>query len=228
MPDIILFNKPFQVLSQFTDDRSDTDLPPRNTLAHYIHDKGYYPAGRLDYDSEGLLILTNDGKMQALISSPKFKQPKCYWAQVEGIPDETALRQLRTGVQLKDGLTLPALVEKIDEPSVWPRNPPIRYRADIPTQWIKLTIREGKNRQVRRMTAAIGHPTLRLIRCAIGHWTLDTLQPGETKKIALSKEECAKLFPPSSLATRDRNNRPSQKRPANTRRNSNNKGTSFK
>ena len=179
---IILFNKPFNVLSQFTDQR--TENSSRKTLADYIDTPKVYPAGRLDRDSEGLLILTDDGKLQAEISSPKFKTEKTYWAQVDNIPNEQALDQLRKGIQLKDGMTRPAKIKLINEPkNLWPRDPPIRFRKEIPTQWIELRISEGKNRQVRRMTAAIGFPTLRLIRARIGEWDLSGLQPGEHKII---------------------------------------------
>ena len=172
MSQLILFNKPFNVLTQFTDSAG------RQTLKDFINVRDVYPAGRLDRDSEGLLLLTDDGQMQQLIANPRYKLPKTYWVQVEHIPDDNALQQLRQGVNLKDGLTLPAEAELIPPPSIWPRHPPIRERQSIPTQWLKLTISEGRNRQVRRMTAAVGHPTLRLIRARIGHWTLDGLQPG--------------------------------------------------
>lgn len=170
---IVLFNKPFNVLTQFTDDDN------RATLADYIDIKNVYAAGRLDKDSEGLLVLTNDGKLQQKITSPKFKKPKTYWVQVEGIPSSDSMQALRKGVALKDGLTLPADISIMDEPDVWQRIPPIRERANIPTTWLRITIKEGRNRQVRRMTAHIGHPTLRLIRAAIGDWSLDALKPGE-------------------------------------------------
>lgn len=176
MARLILFNKPFDVLSQFTDSKE------RSTLATFLHQsecRGFYPAGRLDRDSEGLLILTNDGLLQNRIADPAHKLPKTYWAQVEGSVDDTALRQLRLGVDLKDGTTRPAKVETIEEPIIWPRTPPIRARQNIPTQWIELTISEGKNRQVRRMTAAVGLPTLRLVRASIGPWRLHPLAPGE-------------------------------------------------
>lgn len=174
MSRIILLNKPFQVLSQFRD--SDG----RATLKQYLPDHtGFYPAGRLDYDSEGLLLLTDDGQLQHRISDPKHKQPKTYWVQVEGIPTEEALNCFRQGLELKDGLTRPAKIRPIAPPaSLWERVPPIRERQSIPTQWLEVIISEGRNRQVRRMTAAIGFPTLRLIRAAIGDWHLGDLQPG--------------------------------------------------
>jgi 23S rRNA pseudouridine2457 synthase len=174
MKNLILFNKPFNVLSQFT------DKDGRNTLANYILDKNFYVAGRLDYDSEGLLLLTNNGQLQNQIAHPKHKMPKTYWAQVEGEITTEALAQLTKGVELKDGLTKPAKAKRMDEPKIlWDRNPPIRERANIPTSWVELTISEGKNRQVRRMTAAVGFPTLRLIRYSIGPWNLDSLANGE-------------------------------------------------
>ncbi len=174
---IILFNKPFNVLTQF---RGHDGRP---TLADYIPISKVYPAGRLDRDSEGLLILTDDGTLQARISHPRHKMEKKYWVQVDGMPDEEALQQLREGVEIKGGKTAPAYAEHIAPPPVWPRTPPIRVRKNIPDSWIELRIREGKNRQVRRMTAAVGHPTLRLIRAAIGPWSLDGLEPGEWRKI---------------------------------------------
>lgn len=172
---IILLNKPFQVLCQFSPHEGKT------TLAEYIQQPSIYPAGRLDYDSEGLLLLTGDGQLQHRLTDPKHKLPKTYWAQVEGEVSEQALAQLRHGVMLKDGKTRAALAERISEPSVlWQRNPPIRSRVNIPTSWIQLTISEGRNRQVRRMTAAVGYPTLRLVRAAIGPWSIGSLQPGES------------------------------------------------
>lgn len=173
---LIRFNKPFKVLSQFTDSRQ------RNTLANYISVPEVRPAGRLDYDSEGLLLLTDDGILQARIADPKYKLPKTYWAQVEGLPDATALGQLRRGVQLNDGRTRPAEVRVIAEPALWPRDPPIRVRKNIPTAWIEVRISEGRNRQVRRMTAAVGYPTLRLVRVAIGPYGLDDLLPGDWRE----------------------------------------------
>lgn len=177
---LVRLNKPFNVLSQFTDRGTPT---ARATLSDLIDMPGVYPAGRLDRDSEGLLLLTDDGRLQARIADPKFKLPKTYLVQVEGEPDEQALHQLRTGVVLNDGPTLPALAERIEAPALWPRDPPIRYRASIPDCWVKLTIREGRNRQVRRMTAAVGHPTLRLVRWSIGDWSLDGLPSGEWRVI---------------------------------------------
>ncbi len=176
---LIRFNKPYGVLCQFTDEGSG-----RPTLAQYIDMPGVYPAGRLDLDSEGLMLLTDDGKLQARISDPKFKMPKTYLVQVEGVADDPALAQLRRGVRLKDGMTLPAEVEAIDPPDLWPRDPPIRVRKAIPDCWIRLTIREGRNRQVRRMTAAVGLPTLRLVRWGIGEWTVDGVPVGEWRGVA--------------------------------------------
>ncbi|AXU20437.1 pseudouridine synthase [Novosphingobium sp. THN1] len=157
--------------------------PPRPTLADFIDFPGVYPAGRLDHDSEGLLLLTDDGPLQSRIADPRHKLPKTYLVQVEGEPDEAALQALRKGVTLKDGPTLPARVERIDDPALWPRDPPIRVRKSIPDSWLRLTIREGRNRQVRRMTAAVGHPTLRLVRWQIGDWTLDGIAPGEWRAL---------------------------------------------
>ena len=176
MSRLILFNKPYGVLCQFTDERT---AAPRPTLADYIDVPHVYPAGRLDFDSEGLLLLTDDGRLQARIADPKFKLPKTYLVQVEGDVGEDALETLRHGVGLKDGPTLPADVERITDPQLWPRTPPIRVRQSIPDCWLKLTIREGRNRQVRRMTAAVGHPTLRLVRWRIGDWTVEGLGSGE-------------------------------------------------
>ena len=174
----ILFNKPFNVLSQFTDKGNEGS--DRQTLSDYIDVPGVYAAGRLDRDSEGLLVLTDDGKLQAKLANPKHKLAKTYWVQVEGSPDETALQALREGVDLKDGRTRPAKVRQIDEPAgLWQRNPPIRVRKSIPDCWIELKITEGKNRQVRRMTAAVGHPTLRLIRYGVGAYTLDSIGHGK-------------------------------------------------
>lgn len=173
---LIAFNKPFGVLCQFS------GAGP--TLADYIDLPGVYPAGRLDKDSEGLLLLTDDGALQARISSPRFKLPKTYWVLVEREPDEAALEQLRQGVELNDGMTRPAAVRPIDEPAgLWPRQPPVRYRKNVRDVWLELTISEGRNRQVRRMTAAVGHPTLRLIRCRIGQWSVNDLPPGSYRHL---------------------------------------------
>lgn len=173
---LILFNKPFGVLSQFTD--KGTAGSPRPTLSNYVDVPGVYPAGRLDQDSEGLLLLTDDGRLQARIADPKFKLPKTYLVQVEGEVSDDALAQLRRGVTLKDGLTRPAEAEAIAAPDLWERDPPVRYRKTVPDSWIKLTISEGRNRQVRRMTAAVGFPTLRLVRWRVGDWTVDGLDLG--------------------------------------------------
>lgn len=173
---IILLNKPYDVLCQFTDNEN------RPTLANYIQTKNVYAAGRLDKDSEGLVVLTDDGRLQHTITDPKYKMKKTYWVQVEGDISNEAIEQLQKGVALKDGLTLPATVKRIPEPeNLWDRVPPIRERKQIPTSWIELTIREGKNRQVKRMTAAVNYPTLRLIRYQVGEWTIDNLFCGESR-----------------------------------------------
>ena len=174
---VVLFNKPFNVLTQFTDQQG------RQTLKDFISIPEIYAAGRLDKDSEGLLVLTNDGKLQNKLASPKHKTSKTYWVQVEGVPQVQDIEKLRKGVELKDGLTKPALVELIEQPDLWPRNPPVRFRQNKPTSWLSITITEGKNRQVRRMTAAVGLPTLRLVRHRIGEWTLGNLQPGEQQTL---------------------------------------------
>ncbi|WP_061927924.1 pseudouridine synthase [Altererythrobacter epoxidivorans] len=182
MARLLLFNKPYGVLSQFTDRGSPTARP---TLSDFVPVKGVYPAGRLDRDSEGLLLLCDDGRLQARISDPRFKMPKTYLVQVEGDPGEENLEPLRKGVRLKDGMTLPAEATRIEDPGLWLRDPPIRERKSIPDNWLKITIREGRNRQVRRMTAAIGFPTLRLVRWSIGDWTVAGIAPGEFKEISV-------------------------------------------
>ncbi len=181
---VILFNKPYGVLSQFTD--KGTQGSPRPTLSAYIDEKGFYPAGRLDRDSEGLMVLTDHGPLQARISNPKYKLEKTYLVQVEGTPDAAALDALRGGVALSDGLTKPARAEQIDAPDLWPRDPPVRFRKTVPDSWLKLTITEGRNRQVRRMTAHVGLPTLRLIRVQVGEWELNQLAPGAWRFAAAS------------------------------------------
>lgn len=199
MSRVLLFNKPFGVLCQF----SDKDGRP--VLADYIDRPGVYPAGRLDHDSEGLLLLTGDGALQARIADPRFKLPKTYWVQVDGAISDAAIARLAAGVELNDGPTLPAQCRRLDPPpALWERVPPVRYRAAIPTSWIELVIREGRNRQVRRMTAAVGFPTLRLVRRAIGPWSLEGLEPGEWREIEVNDGD----LPPLPRA------RPTGKRPA--------------
>ncbi len=183
MARLILFNKPYGMLSQFTDRGTEA---ARQTLSDFIDVPTVYPAGRLDRDSEGLLLLCDDGKLQARIADPRFKMPKTYWVQIEGVLEETSLDQLRNGVRLKDGVTRPALAERMSAPDLWPRDPPIRVRKSVPDTWLQLTIREGKNRQVRRMTAAVGHPTLRLVRWSIGDWTIQDLPSGTWTEISLT------------------------------------------
>ena len=180
MARLIAFNKPWGVLSQFTDRGSPT---MRATLSDFIAVPGVYPAGRLDMDSEGLLLLTDDGALQARIADPQFKLAKIYLVQVEGVPDEASLALLRGGVRLNDGLTRPAEVARIDPPALWPRDPPIRVRQAIPDSWLAITLREGRNRQVRRMTAAAGFPTLRLVRWSVGEWTLADIAPGTWREV---------------------------------------------
>ncbi|GKY88563.1 pseudouridine synthase [Sinisalibacter aestuarii] len=179
MTRLILFNKPYGVLTQFTDEKSPT---PRATLSDFIDVPGVYPAGRLDRDSEGLVLLTDDGKLQAKIANPKHKMEKTYLVQVEGAPGEDDLEPLRRGLRLKDGITRPARARLIAPPDLWPRVPPVRFRKSVPDAWIELTISEGRNRQVRRMTAAIGLPTLRLVRWRIGPWRLDGIVPGSWRE----------------------------------------------
>ncbi|WP_044558553.1 rRNA large subunit pseudouridine synthase E [Azospirillum sp. B4] len=201
MPRLILFNKPYDVLSQFSDDAG------RATVKDYVDVPGVYPAGRLDRDSEGLLILSDDGPFIHRIADPRHKLPKTYWAQVEGVPDEAALAALRRGITLKDGPTLPAGARLMDEPAgLWPRDPPIRHRAAIPTRWVELTLMEGRNRQVRRMTAAVGFPTLRLVRWAVGDWTLDGLAPGMWREAPLPPRPAPRPAP-GKAATASRRSR---------------------
>ena len=190
MSHLILFNKPFRVMSQFSPSAD------KLTLAQFIDIPGVYPAGRLDYDSEGLLLLTDDGALQHRISHPNHKLPKTYWAQVEGQADIAAMEQLQRGVLLNDGPTLPAQVRILAEPQLWPRDPPIRFRQNIPTHWLEITISEGRNRQVRRMTAAVGLPTLRLIHVAIGDWRLGELQPGTWRQEETNSPELRAPKPP--------------------------------
>ncbi len=178
-PRLLMFNKPFDVLTQFTDEHG------RATLKDYVAVAGVYPAGRLDRDSEGLVLLTNSGRLQARIADPQYKLRKVYWVQVEGEPHDEQLQRLRAGVELKDGLTAPAQVECIAEPDLWLRTPPVRERKYIPTTWLQLTIYEGRNRQVRRMTAAVGLPTLRLVRVQIGDWHLADLASGQWCELAV-------------------------------------------
>ncbi len=180
-PMLIVFNKPYGVLCQFTDRSS----PSRRTLAHYIHEKDVYPAGRLDFDSEGLLLLTDDGALAHQLTDPRHKQAKTYLVQVEGVPDAQALTALRRGVLLNDGPTLPAEVDALEAAPhwLWPRDPPVRFRKSVPDAWLRLSIREGRNRQVRRMTAAVGLPTLRLIRIHVGEYALDGLAPAESRRV---------------------------------------------
>ena len=179
MPKLILFNKPYDVLCQFT------DASGRRTLADYLPVKDVYAAGRLDRDSEGLVVLTDDGRLQHRIADPGHKLAKTYWVQVEGVPDDAALERLQRGVELNDGMTRPAKARRIDEPAgLWPRDPPVRFRKTVPDCWLEMTLTEGRNRQVRRMTAGVGHPTLRLIRYAIGDWTLEALPPCKWREAA--------------------------------------------
>jgi len=191
---LLAINKPYNVVCQFRTHANDL------TLADYIHDPNVHPAGRLDKDSEGLLLLTDDGALQHLITQPRHKLAKGYWVQVEGVPSEADLVRLRQGVKLKDGKTLPADVSIMEAPAVWDRIPPIRERKAIPTSWLDLTIYEGRNRQVRRMTAAIGYPTLRLIRYRIGPWYLNNLKPGQSEQRSVPAAICRQLPSNGSLA----------------------------
>lgn len=177
LPRLILLNKPFGVVCQFSSDG------PRPTLANYVDVPNVYPAGRLDQDSEGLVLLTDDGRLQAQIADPKYKLPKTYLVQVEGTITDEAIAKLRTGVMLKDGMTRPADARRIDPPHLWPRNPPVRFRKSVPDGWISLVLREGRNRQVRRMTAAVGFPTLRLVRWQVGQWSIEGLAPGQWRDL---------------------------------------------
>jgi 23S rRNA pseudouridine2457 synthase len=177
---LIAFNKPYGVLCQFT----DRSQPPRPTLAGFGLPPDVYAAGRLDHDSEGLLLLTDDGRLAHRLTDPRHKQAKTYWVQVEGVPDVDQLRALREGVELRDGRTRPARADAIEPPALWPRDPPVRFRKTVPDSWLALTLREGRNRQVRRMTAAVGLPTLRLVRVAIGTHALDGLAPGQWRPLA--------------------------------------------
>lgn len=199
-PALLLLNKPFRVLTQFTSEDG------KATLRDFVHAPGMRPAGRLDYDSEGLVLLTDSGALQTKLADPRWKQQKTYFVQVEGELGDDALEKLRRGVQLNDGITLPAGAERMDEPEwLWPRDPPIRFRKAIPTSWLKLTIREGRNRQVRRMTAAVDLPTLRLIRWAVGPWTLQGLAPGESR--AIDRREIAAFMQAAAPSTNARRRR---------------------
>tara|TARA_R110001599_G_scaffold353866_1_gene600922 strand:+ start:46300 stop:46896 length:597 start_codon:yes stop_codon:yes gene_type:complete len=186
MAGVILFNKPFQVLSQFTDEQG------RATLSDYLSAPGFRAAGRLDYDSEGLLLLTDDGALQQHIANPRHKRWKTYQVQIEGLITDEALARLRAGVEMKDGLSLPARAERISAPQLWPRSPPVRERKSVPDSWLQLSIREGRNRQVRRMTAAVGYPTLRLVRTRIGDWSLVGLKPGEHRQMDIHMPQSAR------------------------------------
>ena len=210
MPSIIIFNKPFQVLSQFTSDEE------KATLSQFINKANVYPAGRLDYDSEGLLLLTNDGALQHLIASPKHKMPKTYLVQVEGEITNDALEKLASGIELKDGVTKPAKAKRTEQFEAWPRVPPIRDRKNIPTSWLELTITEGKNRQVRRMTAAVGFPTLRLIRTQIGPYSIKGLDSGQWQEKPIDEQLTLEL-----KKFEDNRSKQRQRKPAQTHRRSN-------
>ena len=194
MADLLLFNKPYAVLSQFTD-TSPPDGQPRATLADYLDAPAFRVAGRLDYDSEGLLLLTDDGVLQQRIANPRHKLWKTYWVQVEGEPDAEAIARLTAGVELKDGPTRPARAKRIPPPELWPRVPPVRVRRNIPDTWLELAIREGRNRQVRRMTAAVGHPTLRLVRATVGDWHVHGLAPGHWRRESVHMPSTRKSRP---------------------------------
>ena len=206
MSKLLLFNKPFHVLSQFTDSEA------RKTLSEFIQVKGVYPAGRLDYDSEGLLLLTDDGQLQALISNPKYKLNKTYWAQVEGTATEAQCLELIEGVSLKDGPASAVSCRLMDPPNLWPRVPPIRERQSVADSWIELTINEGRNRQVRRMTAAVGLPTLRLVRAAIGDWKVTDISPGEFLVETVATPAVKKPVSKRPTSKRAGNNKPLVKR----------------
>lgn len=211
LPSLLLLNKPFRVLTQFTSEDGKT------CLRDFVHAPGMRPAGRLDYDSEGLVLLTDSGALQTQLADPRWKQGKTYFVQVEGAINEAALERLRRGVTLNDGPTLPAEADRVDEPEwLWPRDPPIRFRKEIPTSWLKLTIREGRNRQVRRMTAAVRFPTLRLIRYSVGPWTLEGLAPGQSREATAEEVEAFLANGPSrtprSSAVEARSKRPNPRR----------------
>lgn|GEM_PF-151654 len=216
MASLILFNKPFGVLSQFTDDQN------RPTLAQYIKLPNVYPAGRLDHDSEGLLLLTDDGQLQHHIAHPAHKLSKTYWVQVEGAPNSYALTKLRQGVELNDGITQPAEARLIATPTLWERDPPIRQRQNIPTQWMEIIISEGKNRQIRRMTAAVGHPTLRLVRVKIGNWDLEGIAQGEYKVTSVHLPKSAMADAPQRRKVHGNNN--NRNNTPNNRGNTTNRG----
>ncbi|MCD4503326.1 pseudouridine synthase [Chromobacterium piscinae] len=209
MPQLILLNKPYGVICQFS------EHPTHSTLKSCVAQSGVYPAGRLDTDSEGLLLLTGDGALQHRIADPRWKLPKTYWVQVEGEPKDEQLEILRRGVDLGDFVTQPAQVRRIDSPELWPRNPPVRFRKTVPDCWLEIIISEGKNRQVRRMTAKAGLPTLRLVRVAIGPWKLDGLQPGEARAIEVSLQDLPRAQSAGRVG-KPRTNAPQAPSPAKT------------